>query len=102
GATNWPKPRMRVAPPALPEDLIGRLRPKDDEAADTATEQPRRQEHDESPEAKRQAAGVTEQPSPDAQETSCVVSDSLCSPTADGNDMTQPLPGPSEPAEPRR
>ncbi len=42
GATNRPKPQMRIAPPVLPEDLVDRLRPKQAAAAETTAVQPRR------------------------------------------------------------
>ncbi len=92
GATNRPKPQMRVAPPVLPDDLIDRLRPKDDGTAEATTELPRRQRNKKPPEAKRQEAAAGEQSALDAPETWYVVPDSPSAPIADGNDTTQPLP----------
>ena len=42
GATNRPKPKMRIAPPVLPEELVGRLRPKQAATAETTAAPARR------------------------------------------------------------
>ncbi len=92
GATNRPKPEMRVAPPVLPDDLIDRLRPKDADVAEAPAEQTKRRRNKKPSEPKRQAAAVGEEPAEEAPGAWYVVPDSPASPIADGNDTTQPLP----------
>ncbi|HEX6932553.1 MAG TPA: hypothetical protein VF162_10450, partial [Streptosporangiaceae bacterium] len=90
GATNRPKPKMRIAPPVLPEELIGRLRPNQT-APDTAAEPGRRISGDVPAKAESQVATAGED-APEPPAPWYVVPDSPASPVADSNDTTQPIP----------
>ena len=111
GATNRPKPKMRIAPPALPEELVGRLRPKQAATAETTAtparrisgEAPAKPERQVAPaeearadearadEARADEAQADEAP-PEAPASWYVVPDSPASPVADSNETTQPIP----------
>ena len=90
GATNRPKPKMRIAPPVLPEELVGRLRPKQ-ATAETTAAPPKRISGEVPAKPERQVATVAED-SPEASATWFVVPDSPASPVADSDDTTQPIP----------
>ncbi len=100
GATNRPKPKMRITPPVLPEELIGRLRPNQATTTETTATPPKRISGEAPAKPERQVAAVDEAPPeatvdeapPEATETWYVVPDSPASPVADSNDTTQPIP----------
>jgi hypothetical protein len=91
GATNRPKPQMRMARPVLPEDLMDRLRPKQDAETETASAQPTQAGGEDRKEREPQAPAQNES-SRRAAATWYVVPDSPASPTADSGDTTQPVP----------
>lgn len=91
GATNRPKPKMRIAPPVLPEELVGRLRPKQAATAETTAAPARRI----SGEARADEAPL------EAPAAWYVVPDSPASPVADSNDTTQPIPVIAAASEPQ-
>jgi hypothetical protein len=91
GAANRPKPQMRMARPVLPEDLMDRLRPKQDAATETASAQPTQAGGEDRTEGEPQAPAQNES-SRRSVASWYVVPDSPASPTADSGDTTQPLP----------
>jgi hypothetical protein len=90
GATNRPKPKMRVAPPALPEEIVGRLRSKQTAAETTAA--PPRRISGEPPAAPEPQVAPAGEAAEEPQDTWYVVPDSPASPVADSDDSTQPIP----------
>jgi hypothetical protein len=100
GATNRPKPKMRIAPPVLPEELVGRLRTNQAATAETTAAPPKSISGEVPTEPERQVAAVGEH-SAEAPATWYVVPDSPASPVADGDDVTQPIPVIAATSEPR-